>query len=231
MDRMTERAYKRACFQGRGTVARWLDRAFFALLGGVCLYLTVRELLPSGLLSLALLAFFLLWDRRRWSRYRDRLWQDAIKALKREDWLRQAAEDIRQAGGTILYPTPDQDALTGYCLRLGAGAALHCFGEPDTALAAQAQGLDCTITFHPWGQGRSPHREQIEERLRRDAPKRERRLWRMLLHLPGNRYLVTGCVLLLLSILLRRALYWRLLGSLCLMIGAVRRTFAMTKAI
>ena len=228
MDKMTERAYKRTCFQGRGSVARWLDRAFFALLGGVCLYLLCPLLWLSCLLSLALLTFFLVWDRRRWARYRDRLWQDAVQALRREDWLRNRAEDIRQAGGIILYPTPDQDALTGFCLRLGAGAAFHCFGETDEALAAQAQALGGTIVFHPWGQGRLPSREEVEARLRRNAPMRERKLWQMLLHLSYDRYLLTGCVLLMLSILLRRALYWRLLGSLCLMIGAIRRAFRMT---
>ena len=70
-------------------------------------------------------------------------------------------------------------------------------------------------------------REQMIERLKRDAPKRDRKLWHTLLHLPGNRYLLTGCALLLLSMVLRRALYWRLLGSLCLFIGAVRRAVHM----
>ena len=63
------------------------------------------------------------------------------------------------------------------------------------------------------------------ERLVRDAPKRNMLPLKKLLHLPGNRYLLTGFMLLLLSMILRRALYWRLLGTLCLVIGTVRRSF------
>ena len=211
-------------------VARWLDRAFFALLGGGCLYLLSRYALLSCLLTMALLAVFLLWDRRRWCRYRDRLWRDAVQSLRREDWVRQAAERIRQGGGAIVYPMPDRDVLTGLCLRLGPGTVLHCFGEPIEDVREQAQALGCAAVFHPWGEGATPSREQVTERLRRDAPRRDNKLWRQLLHLPGNRYLLTGCGLLLLSMFLRRSLYWRLLGSLCLMIGAIRRALRMTAA-
>lgn len=229
MDRKTEQAYKRSCFQGRGMAARWLDRAFFALLGGVCLYLARWKLMPSVLLSLGLLGLFLLWDGRRWTKYQRDLWRTAKKALRREAWLREEAARIRQAGGTVLYPTPDGEGLTGHCLRLGEGAALHCFGAPGEELVKQAEVLGCTLVFHPWQEGSEPSREQVVERLRRDAPKRELRLWRGLPQLPGGRYLLVGCVLLVLSMVLRRALYWRLLGSLCLFLGAIRRALHSTR--
>ena len=210
-------------------VARWVDRAFFSLLGGTCLYLLGRNLWLSGLLCVGLLSLFTLWDRRRWMRFKDALWQKTARQLKRESWLQQKAERIRQTGGTILYPTPELEALTGHCLRLGKGTAFHCIGAPKENLIAEAQRMGCTLTFHPWGEGVDPSREQVMERLGRDAPKRDRTLWRKLLRLPGNRYLLTGAALLLLSMVLRRGLYWRLLGSLCLLIGAVRRSFHLIK--
>ena len=224
MDRKTERAYKRTCFQGRGLVARWLDRAFFSVLGGACLLILSQSLAVSCCLSLCLLMLLVLWDRRRWTRYKRQLWQRAAKTLKREDWLRQAAEDIRQGGGVILHPVPDLDSLMGFCLRHGPGTAFHCFGDVQEKLAVQASTLSCSITFHPWGEGAEPSREQVLNRLTRDAPKPNTMPWRSLATLPGNRYLLTGGLLLLLSILLRRAIYWRLLGSLCLLIGAIRRS-------
>ena len=81
------------------------------------------------------------------------------------------------------------------------------------------------MAFHPWEQGAEPAPEQVRERLMRDAPKRTNILWRQLLTLPGSRYLLTGFMLLIMSMFLRKALYWRLMGSLCLLIGAVRRAF------
>ena len=206
-------------------MARWLDKAFFALLGGLCLYLWCGDLALSGLLLLALLLVFLLWDRRRWAKYSRDLWQRTSQTLKREAWLRQEAERIRHAGGMILYPTPDAETLVGLCLRLGQGTSFHCFGEAGKDFAAQAEALGCTLTVHPWQEGTEPNREQVVERLKRDIPKRDRKLWRELLHLPGSRYLLTGCGLLLLSMILRRGLYWRLLGSLCVFIGAISRAF------
>ena len=132
-------------------VARSLDMAFFSLLGGACLYVLIRNLVYSTLLSAGLLLFYILWDRRRWHRYRQCIWQE----------------------------------------------------------------------------GPEPRRERVVERLRRNAPKRDGALWKRLLDLPGNRYLLTGVLLLLLSIILRRALYWRILGSLCLLIGAIRRSVTL----
>ena len=228
MDKKTELAYKRICFHGRGTVARWLDRAFFSSLGGVCLYVACRSRLLSVLLFIALSALLVLLHRKRWMKYRRKLWQAAADRLKREDWLRQEAERIRQAGGTILYPTPDGQALLGECLRIGKGAAFHCIGDVREDLIDQARSVGCTIEFHPWGEGTEPSFEQVLDRLRQDAPKTGAKLWPRLLRLPENRYLLTGSVLLLLSIFLKRAMYWRLLGSLCLMIGALRRSFLRT---
>lgn len=225
MDRTTARAYKRKCFQGRGIVARWLDRVFFSALGGVCLYILLRNLILSLLLGGAFLLLLVLWDRRRWARFRHRLWQRTVDQLWREDWLRQEAGRIRGSGGVLLYPVPDLDTLTGLCLRLGEGTAFHCVGDVKDSLIAAAQALGCSLTFHPWGQGEEPSREQVVERLVCDAPKRYALPWQKLLHLPGNRYLVTGLLLLLLSMILRRALYWRMLGTLCLVIGTVRRSF------
>ena len=229
MNGRVERAYKRICFQGRGAVARWTDRAFFALLGGVCLYLLCRNVALSCVFSAALLGVFLLWESRRWTKYKRDLWQKTVRALKREDWLRQEGIRIRQAGGTILYPTPDAGAMLGFCLRFGAGTAFHCFGDAKIELIAQAKSMGCSVAFHPWQEGVEPSRERVLERLERDAPKRERKLWQSLRRLPGSRYLLTGCALLGLSMVLRRALYWRLLGSLCLMIGAIRRALHMPK--
>lgn len=225
MNRRTEQAYKRMCFHGRGIVARWLDRAFFALLGAISLYLLCRILWLSILLCVALVSVFLLWDYRRWMRYRHDLWQKAVTMLRRKDWSMHEAERIRQAGGIVLYPIPEVEALTGLCLRFGKDAAFHCFGEPGEDLIVQAETLGCALSFHPWQEGSEPSRKQVLEQLERDAPKGEERILLKMLHLPGNRYLLTGCFLLLLSIFLRRALYWRLIGSLCLLIGAVRRAF------
>ena len=223
MDKRTENAYKRICFHGRGTAARWLDRGFFALLGGVCLYLLCRNRLLSALMIPALLAVSLLWEQRRWTRFSRDLWQKTVRTLKREAWLREEAAAIRQTGGVVLYPTPEGEKLTGLCLRQGEGTAFHTFGEAREELIVQAKALGCTVSFHPWQEGSEPGREQVQERLKRDAPKRTGNLWRTLLSLPGNRYLLAGCAMLLLSMVLRRALYWRLLGSLCLLLGALRR--------
>ncbi len=225
-----ERAYRRDCFRGRGTVARWLDRCFFSLLGGVCLYIPYRNLALSCLLILALLAVSLLWERRRWASFRRDLWQRTVKKLRQEAWLKKEAARIREEGGVILFPVPDADTVIGLCLRHGEGTSFHCFGEPKEDLIAETKVMRCTVTFHPWGEGEEPSREQVMERIRRNAPRREGKPWRMLLHLPGSRYLLTGCALLALSLFLRRALYWRFLGSLCLMIGALCRGLHIHRA-
>ena len=227
MDRMTERAYKRECFQGRGMVARSLDMAFFSLLGGACLYVLIRNLVYSTLLSAGLLLFFILWDRRRWHRYRQCIWQEVARSLRREAWLQQEAERIRGEGGVIIYPTPDSERMIGLCLNFGQGTVFHCFGDTNSNLLAVAEDYGCSVVFHPWQEGPEPSQEQVMERLRRNAPKRDGALWKRLLDLPGNRYLLTGALLLLLSIVLRRALYWRFLGSLCLLIGAIRRSVTL----
>ena len=222
-------AYKRICFHGRGMAARWLDRTFFGLLGGVSLYLLFRHLPLSVLLCVALWIAFCLLDHRRWLRYRHELCQKTATALKREDWLRREAQAIRQGGGIVLYPTPKTDELTGFCLRYGQGTAFHCFGEPKDDLTALVETFGCTVSFHSWQEGTEPSREQVLKRLRRDVPKGKGRLLPLLWHLPGNRYLLTGFVLLLLSLFLRRAIYWRLLGSFCLMFGAVLRSFRVSQ--
>ena len=224
MDTRIVHAYKQQCFQGRGIVALWSDRTFFSALTGVCLYIWRRRLIASLLLFAAVFALLTVWDMRRWSRFKRNLLRNAVDRLKREDWMDREAERIRQKGGVTLFPTPDTDSMTGCCLRLGRGTSFHCFGEVKTELIAGAAAYGCTVTFHPWGEGAGPSREQVIQRLERDAPKRDTKLLRRLLSLPGSRYLVTGCMLLLLSIVLRHALYWRLLGSLCLLIGAVRRS-------
>lgn len=225
MNSSTVRAYKRKCFQGRGTAVRWMDRAFFSALIGVCLYVLRGGILVLLLLFAASMAMFTFLDVRRWDRFRQKLWQGAASQLRREDWLTHEAEHIRQEGGVILFPVPDKDSLTGLCLRWGRGTSFHCFGEVRKELAAGALAYGCSMTFHSWQEGAEPGREQVLQRLERDAPKRDTQLWRRLLQLPGNRYVLAGCLLLLMSILLRHALYWRLLGSLCLLIGAVRRSF------
>lgn len=227
MDRMTERAYKRECFQGRGMVARSLDMAFFSLLGGACLYVLIRNLVYSTLLSAGLLLFYILWDRRRWHRYRQCIWQEVARSLRREAWLQQEAERIRGEGGVIIYPTPDRERMIGLCLNLGKDTVFHSFGDTNNDLLAAAEAYGCSITFHSWQEGPESSQEQVMERLRRNAPKRDGALWKRLLDLPGNRYLLTGALLLLLSIVLRRALYWRFLGSLCLLIGAIRRSVTL----
>lgn len=224
MDRILERSYKRTCFQGRGVVGRWLDRAFFSALAGAGLYILTGKALFALLLAGTALLLLILWDVRRWTRFRRKLWQGAATALKREDWLRKEAASLRQGGGVVLYPTPEGEALMGLCLRYGSGTAFHSFGAEQADLAAQAAALGCSLTVHPWGEGAEPSREQVLERLRRDAPRRTALPWRALLDLPGGRYLLTGCALLLLSMILRRALWWRLLGSACLVIGAIRRS-------
>lgn len=220
-----ERAYKRICFHGRGIVARWLDRGFFAAVCGVCLYILEGKAVLSLLLFGAAALLFLLWDMRRWDRFKRKLWRSASDQLRREAWLDQEAERIRRAGGVVVYPSPDADSFLGLCLRMGPGASFHCFGDPQEKLTEAASAVGCSISFHPWGAGEAPSRAQVEARLERDAPKKTGNVWRSLLALPANRYLLVGFLLLALSMLLRHALYWRLLGSLCLMIGAARRSF------
>ena len=212
-------------------MARWLDRVFFALLCGVCLYISVGRFFLSVLLAAAVLLLLTFLDMRRWDKFRQKLWQDAADRLRRETWLRKEAERIRQAGGIVLFPTPDRDALLGLCFRYGPDTVFHGFGEGREDLITEAAAYGCTLVFHPWGKGEAPSREQVIERLRQEAPKGGKRLWRMLLNLPGNRYLLTGGLLLLLSVFFRHAFYWQLLGSLCLLIGAFRRSFSMIGAI
>ena len=225
MDRRIEQAYKRNCFQGRGAVARWVDRGFFSALCGVGSYGLWGEKVTSLLLASASVLLFTLWDMLRWQKFRQKLWRREADQLKRESWLRQEAEAIRRQGGVILFPTPDRDTLQGLCLGRGQGASFHCFGAARDDLVAQAQALGCTVWFHPWGNGAEPSREQVQERLVRDAPKRKAKPWRHLLTLPGGRYYMAGLLLLILSVFLKRALYWRLMGSVCLLIGAFRRAF------
>lgn len=220
-----ERAYKQKCFQGRGMAARWLDRVFFSALGAISLLICTGKLFLSTLLFAAAMGMLTLWDLRRWRTYRLQVWRNAADELRRESWLKQEAMTIGQTGGTILYPTPDADTLIGHCLRQGQGASFHCFGEPQNDLIAAAAAWGCVLSFHPWGRGEEPNRNEVNERIIRDAPKGRPKLWRRLLQLSGNRYILAGCLLLLLSMGLGKALYWRLLGSLCLMIGALRRAF------
>lgn len=221
----TQRAYKRNCFQGRGTAARWLDRFFFAALGGVCLYILAGSRLLSGMLFGAILLLSAMWGKRRWNRYSDSMRREAAALLRREDWVRHEADRLRQGGGVILHPAPDKDGLKSLCLRYGTGTAFHSFGEPQDDLVRTAVAWGCIMTFHPWGEGAEPESEQVTKRLEQDAPKQKHGLWGKLLLLPANRYILAGGLLLLLSMALRRALYWRLLGSLCLLIGAFRRSF------
>ena len=225
MDTSTIRAYKRICFQGRGVFARWMDHAFFSVLNGVCLLILTKSVVLSVLLSLATALLLALWDRVRWSRFEQRLWHQTVKAIQRETWLKQEAERIRLAGGMVLYPTPGKDELVGLCLRMGPGTGFHCFGESQSDLSTLSSSLGCSVSFHPWGEGEAPEQKQVIERLKNEAPKQDKGRWRDLLRLPGNRYLMTGCLLLLFSVWLRRALYWRLLGSLCLLIGGLRVSF------
>lgn len=231
MEGAIERAYKRKCFQGRGTFARLLDRAFFSAFGGVCLYIVIRRMFPSILLFAALFLLLNLMGRRRWQTYRRQLYRSAEAELKREVWLKQEAESFRQQGGVILFPLPRKEELMGLCLRLGPGTAFHAFGGSKQVLTTTAYQMGCTVTFHPWGEGEAPTQEQIEAKIRQEAPPRRGGLWRQLIKLPDNRYLLTGCVLLLLSIFVKGALYWRLLASLCLLIGAVRRSLHMVTEI
>ena len=227
MEGAIERAYKRKCFQGRGTVARLLDRAFFSALGGACLYIVLRQALLSILLFAALFLLLNALGRIRWQKYRKQLWRSAASELKRENWLKQEAERLRQQGGVILIPSPERDELVGLCLRMGTGTSFHAFGGQQEELTTAADDMGCTVTFHPWGEGETPAREQIEARIRQEAPLRQRSLWKQLVKLSDSRYLMTGSVLLLLSIFVKGALYWRLLASLCLLIGAIRRTIHM----
>ncbi len=227
MDKATEWAYKRKCFQGRGAWARWLDITFSSALGGVCLYILRGNLTLSVFFSAGLLLLFVVWDRRRWIKYQQKIRREASKAIQRESWMKQEAERIRQAGGLILYPTPDMEKMTGLCLNMKQGMVFHFFGDADEDITTVATKFGCSITFHPWGEGPEPDREQVEERLNRNILRRDGVKWRKVLYLSGNRYLLTGAVLLLISVFLRRALYWRLLGSLCLLMGALRRYFQM----
>ena len=221
------RVYKRICFQGRGTLARWLDRIFFSALAGICLLVLRGGIVPACTVFLATLALFVLWDRKRWNDYWRTTFKKAVRDLKREDWLRREAERIRGEGGTILYPEPSREELTGHCLRMGSGTTFHCFGEPQQELIDLASAFSCGISFHPWQEGTEPSREQVMDRLRCDAPKRKRRIWCALLELPGSRYLMAGSVLLIASIFLRRSIYWRCLGMVCLLIGAIKRAFGV----
>lgn len=231
MDKTTERAYKRKCFRGRGRAVCILDRAFFSALGGLSLYILTGQRLLALFLFTAALVLFTLWDRNKWRRFRQKLWLDTAQQLKRENWLKHTAEEIRQGGGILLYPTPNGDAFTGLCLRHGQGTAFHCVGNPDEDLKERALWAGCTATFHPWMEGEAPKAEQVENRLIQTAPKRIAGIWGALLRLSGSRYLLTGFVLLVLSMFLRRALCWRMIGTLCLFIGSVKQAIHLTKTI
>ena len=222
-----QRAYKRKCFQGRGTAARWLDRLFFSALCGVCLHILSGMLALSWMLSGTVLLCLFLWDRRRWDKYKDKLLKNAVLKLRREDWLKQEAVRIRQEGGAVIIPTPNVDTLIGLCVYFGRGKVLHCIGEAREDLVTAASEWGCSLIFHPWGEGKEPSPVQVNERLKREAPEAKPRLWRKLLHLPGNRYFLAGCILLLLSVCLRKTLYWRLLGTVCLLIGTLRRSIRL----
>ena len=219
------RAYKRICFHGRGILARWLDRVFFSALAGTCLFILQGRFFPACTVFLTALTLFVIWDRKHWNDFWRETWQKAVRDLKREDWLRQEAKRIRECEGVILYPTPNREELTGYCLRTGKGTAFHCFGEPQQELIDLVSSLGCSIFFHPWQEGMEPSREKVMERLHRDAPQRKRRIWCALLQVSGSRYLLAGSLLLMASVFLRHAIYWRCMGTVCLMIGAVKRTF------
>ena len=230
MDGLVTRAYKRTCFQGRGALARWLDRAFFSALGGLCLLIYCKLAWLALLFGLFLLALGCFIGKRRWETYRERLYRQAAQALRREAWMKEAGERIRVQGGVILYPTPDRETLKGACLLRGGGTNFHCFGNPDQALTEETEKLGCSLTFHPWGEGREPTPDEVETRLKLQAPQPRRGLWKTAVTLPGSRYYLAGGVLLLLSMVLRRALYWRLLGSLCLILGTGRRAFSSLRS-
>ena len=117
--------------------------------------------------------------------------------------------------------------MIGHCLRMGQGISFHCIGDERKELILAVSKLGSVITFHPWEEGSDPDREQIVEKLKSNMPKRNDLLWKDLLQMSGNRYMLAGASLLIISMFLRHALYWRLLGSLCLLIGAIRHSIQM----
>ena len=158
------------------------------MLCGMALYILSDRMLLSLLLFGAALLALIMLDKRQWDRYQEKLRMDAAKELRRESWLKQEADRIRQAGGMVLYPIPDKEALLGLCLRFGQEVGFHCFGEPQNEWIETAQSYGCKLKFHPWGEGEEPSRAQVTKRLERDVPKRKAGQWRRLLSLPGNRY-------------------------------------------
>ncbi len=222
MDKKIARAQKRKCFHGRGALARWTDRLFFAGLGGLCLYIVLKNWWLSITSAVCLLSIQMIWAKHRWESYQKDLRKKTSVALRKENWLKEEAVKIRSCGETILFPLPGKEQLSANCLNADKGTRFHCFGDEDKRLCEYAKSYGCILVFHPWGMGKVPTNEDIENRIAEVSDGSKNALHRIISQ-TYNRYFLTGACLLLFSITLRHAVYWRLLASLCFIIGAVKR--------
>ena len=104
---------KRICFQGRGAIARALDRVFFAILSGLCLYIACGKLWLSVLMSASILLLQVALAKKRWTSYVRTLRKNTEKQLRQENWMEEEAVKIHAGGERILYPEPNGEELTG----------------------------------------------------------------------------------------------------------------------
>lgn len=216
-------AQKRICFQGRGTIARVLDRTFFAVLGGLCLYIGCGTWWLSALMSISIYLLLFALAKRRWDSYLKSLWNSMKTQLRQENWMEEEAARIRASGETILYPKPDAEKLTGYCLNAPKGTRFHCFEAESTTLAQIAENYGCVLLFHPRREGETPTDDQIESHIEAKTPTGRKHTIIRILSQTESRYYIAGVVLLGLSMVLRRAVYWRILASLCFFVGTIKR--------
>ena len=214
---------KKICFQGRGTVARALDRVFFAILSGLCLYIACGIWWLSALMSVSILLLQVALAKKRWTSYVRTMRKSTEKQLRQENWMIEEAAKIRAGGERILYPEPNGEELTGFCLNVSKGTRFHCFETENKALEQIAKDYGCVLVFHPKREGETPTDLQIENRIEMETPVRQKHTITRLLAQAESRYYTTGAVLLALSMVLRRAIYWRILASLCFGIGTIKR--------
>ncbi len=223
MERIIERAYKRDCFQGRGIVGRWTDWLFFSCLGGLLLFIAFRILWLSAVFTACLLLVQLAWASHRWTVYYQTLKNDICASLRRENWLTEEAARIRADSEVVLFPLPGRDRLIESCLNAPKGTRFHCFGTADASLCKVAEDYGCTLVFHPWGMGKKPTEEAVEKRIVDGSNVRKGGRIGKLFSQTDIRYFITGGALLLLSLFMNHAIYWRLTASVCFFFGTIKR--------
>lgn len=225
MDANTKRYYQKQCFGGRSLFARTVDNVFLCcLIAGALFILGVKSPWPFliGMVGFLIVAGI---EKARWSWFEKRLFEKTAQTLQRESWMRQKAEELKQPNKYLAYPTPENEELIGLCLRLNQGVEIHSFGNEDKDKKNLANAWGHSMVFHAFMPEEKPSMEEIEKRIEKGVKKNRYSFRQVAKAIPINRFFVSGIVLLVLSIFLRRAMYWRLMGSLCLSIGVLRFSF------